>query len=760
MDRISASERLHPTSEKRHSGYSILVVPPCFHPVGNITSSSSEKHSTLFPIHPGGIIIPLQSTLKNQISEVARYFTLPSTLGLSLHANVSIHGSLQSTRPAGSGSDCPLPLISAASWNSLFFGYLGHDDTPKPQTTWMGPSRPSGIGVLVRLEFRIDYHTASWYEAWLMATLCRKVQAPGDLDESVEEIRRQSSMAASSSSSESSQSTAPTSLNPSPVQFGLMKITGTLDAITPSPTPRDGSTRAIRSRSIHLLSQARQYRRNHPNEPQWVSKTILQPVRKNRNSSQDFDLFMTPPSSASNSVSENSVPKIEYQEAHVASREERALSSVMSTNETNSEDSDSTHRAIDKKFKISCESSSTDQVYNHPNTSDDYFQSRISEPGKSVMMETGASEGSSIDREGTQASAAELAANQTAPVTPDDKHDIDKRSSGVNIISDWKNFLSNMSPASASTSKVVESDESGSENRSRRVPQRLNLEPAVEISNAVPVISPSSNTPSPVGSTFAMNKTPENLHVEQKQTQNRDRNSDVSSEGTSASGSRSPRPFLNSSPSSSIWKLSERGRKPWSLSKIVENIRSDSVNKKASHRGHPLRTGSYSSNDLLAISNSSDSLIKAGKHSSSSLDGMRKYHESPGSSIAQGSSHSSNSKEKLSVTASDSSLDQTAARRAVPMRVANQSNPGPGSESNRTSKVMESETEKAHPGTRGSSHWSQSTANCFPTFLPLSLNRMSSVSSLSSVQPVIHKARKVEIVNNSTSRLTTLKPPA
>ncbi|WAR63705.1 hypothetical protein PtB15_17B306 [Puccinia triticina] len=758
MDRSAASEKLHPKSERKQCGSNILVAPPCFHPSGNIASNLSEKHSTHFPIHPGGIIIPLQPTLKRQINEVAHYFSFPSAMGLSLHANVSIHGSLQSSRLAGDGGDLPLPLITAASWNSLFFDFKEHDGVPKFQSAWMDPSRPSGVGVLGRLEFRIDYNIASWYEAWLMATLSRKAPGPGDVDESLEEIHRRSETD-SSSSSEFSQSTAPTSLNTSPVQLGLIKISSTLDRLQPSLTPRDGSPRAIRSRSIHLLSQARQYRSHRPAESQWMSKNSLLSVCSNRNPSQDFDLFISPPTSETHSIlietpSRKSVPRIEYQDHEMPSEQTTPPSGTF-MDEISSEDSDSFCGVIDKVVKMTRENHSVDLVSN-PNTSNHNSESETDEQGKSAMVETVASKETSIELQSAPVSPTKLAVEASPGKTVEK---CDKRSSGVNIISDWKKFLSNMSPPSSSNSAIAERDHNGYKhlgNRPRRIPQRLNLCPVNETSDRLPVISPPSSISPPVAPTFKTSKIQESLDAELKKTQKKHRNSEVYTENTGVSDPRSPRAFLNSLPPPAIWSLASRNKKPWALSKMVDNIRSDSVKKRPIYRDDAMRSGLYSANDLLSHNNSFASLDQAGKSPGSSRHPDRKESPLPRPSFPKGTSYSSDSISRLPVVASGSNVGDPGARQEVLVRVFSQCKKG-SSESKRLSKMMmDLDSDKAHHGARAPSQWPQK-ATCFQSLLPLSLSRNSSVSSL---QPVIHKAKKVDITNNSTSRLTILKPPA
>jgi len=729
MDWGTTSEKPLSRSQNTHCGYNILVVPPCFHPTGSAHSSGTyhllTKDPTRFPIHPGGIIIPLQPSLRRQISEVARYFTFPSTEGLSLHADVSVHQSFQSLR-RNNGVDMPLPMISAASWRSLMFGCKEHGAVT--QTPWAGPSRPSGLGVAVQLEFRIDYHTASWYEAWLMSKFCHGAPATGNVDHSVETRRRRSGTD-SSHCSRLSQSTAPTSFPASP----LPPVRTPENQLKSSPILPDGSTGPVRSRSIYLLSQKRQYRRFHPTEPRGEHKNTLLPLSRNRKKSQIPDLFTTPPSFETESCSPNSHHKQSIattaydHDAHPTSTENITPLHEIPKGRRNSNDSDLMPGVLEKEIKMTCKHDSSDSVCNHPRIRDSYFRFETDDPQQSVKEKTySTSEKISMDPD------------QNNPIISEDtpiyEGQDDKRDSDLNLISDWKKFLAQMTPPSTGSSRDVGEDyvdHKHMRGRKRPVPQRLNLV-LVETSESLPVISPGLSLASSTSSSLRICETKRTPYLELETIREEHHSSKTYPEDNTSSSPSASRSFVNTLPPSAIRNLVGRAKIPWTRSKTSESLPSDAMKVRSAFQDDALNklNGSYSANDATSNSKSFSPPAPTTPDLNSSSD-----------SVSIGN---------LSHPLLDVHPESPAPRRDRPLvRVSGQPKTR---EVKRPSKLIDPDAARLPaPWLMKSTH--------LQSFLPISLNRTASNSSLTS-QPVIQKAKRVGIMNNSTSRLTTLKLPA
>ncbi|KAH9446632.1 hypothetical protein Pst134EA_030543 [Puccinia striiformis f. sp. tritici] len=751
MDKSTSSNKPYLRSENKHSGSNILVVPPTLHPSQHIpgTSNASGKNPALFPIHPGGIIIPLQPTLRRQITEIAKHFTFPSTVGISVHANVSIQGAIHSSRTAGNSGGVPLPQISAASWNSLFFGCKEHADIPKCQATWMGPSRPSGLGVSARLEFRIDCDMASWYEPWLMSTFCRKVPRPEVLivDYGVEASRRRSDTV-SSSSSRLSGSTALTSSNISPMQSGTTKVASTPEMLRPSPIPRDGSTRPIRSRSIYLLSQAREYERNHRPESPSPGKYNVSPACRNRRKSQELEHFISPlnsgiQASSSKAHKKKSIHRLDWQchgtDLARCGEGIPPCDHMSGIDERSSEDSNSRARSIDEPMEMTCERTPEDRSYNHPNLNDNYFQSEINESRKITVRQTAASEETSMGLERTWANLDTCkdlteAASWTA---------IERQTSDNNMISDWKRFLSNTSPTStdADWDKLASVDR---RNRQRRVPQSLDLLP-VDISDASsPIISPSPNVSPPISPALENHKAEDCPNIELKRTHKTHRNSTVSNP-------RFLRAFLDSLPPSVTRNVANQTRKPRARVTICESNRFDSVKKRSIYEDDPVQiSGPLSENGLITNSDSLYAVDPSCDEYNSSPESLRDDRLPPRTSIVKRSNYPRDAMRQQSGRSLGSPTKAIAPHQETAVRGLLSFNEG-NSPSKKSPKMIGLQDDRVKFGAQGPHDGCHS-------FIPVALNRKSSSPSY---QSVIHKAMKVEIVNcNSTSsRFTTLRLP-
>ncbi|KNZ52092.1 hypothetical protein VP01_36g16 [Puccinia sorghi] len=668
MDGGAISEKPLPRSQNTYCDCNILVVPPCFHPTGRVHSPGtfhlSTKDPTRFPIHPGGIIIPLQPSLRSQISEVAR------------------------------------PRII---------------------------SEPTAGGwVAVQLEFRIDYHTASWYEAWLMSKFCPSAPTTGNLDPSLK-VHRRCSETDSSYCGRLSHSTAPTSIPASP----LPPVRTPENQLKPSPILPDGLTGPVRSRSIYLLSQKRQYRRFHPTEHRGEHKNTLLPLSRNRKKSQDSDLFTTPPSSEPESRSskphhQRSIPTISHHDAHPTSTEKITPRDKIPQGRRNSIDADFMPGVLEKEIKMICKHNSRDPVCNHPRIRDSYFPFEVDDPQQSVKDKTySTSEKISMDPENDA-----IISEDTCIYRGTD----DKRSPKLDLVSDWKKFLVQMTPPSVGSSREVGGDYVGNKHmcgRKRPVPQPLNLVP-VETSEPLPVISPELSLASSTSSSLRIRETKRTPDLELKTIREEPHNSEIYPEDKISISSSSPTSFVNTLPPSVIRNLVGRSKMPWRRSRTNESLRSDSVKIRSTFQDDALNNlnGLYSANDTPRNGKSFSSPAYTTPDSNSSSDSF---------SIGD-----------LSHSLLDLPLESPAPRRDRPLvRV---SGPPKAREVKRQSKLMDPDA------ARFPASWHMKCIH-LQSFLPISLTRNASISSFTS-QTVIQKAKKVGILNNSTSRLTTLTPPA
>ncbi|PLW39577.1 hypothetical protein PCANC_15642 [Puccinia coronata f. sp. avenae] len=599
MEKDAASDRLFSKLDGGYCSHNILVVPPCFHPHEHITGTSdaSTTDPARFPIHPGGIIVPLQPSLRRQLSEVARYFTFPSTEGLSLHVDIKVHGSMQSSREAGEYTpqigDLPLPMVSAASWESLLFGCKEHAVLSKHQAPWMGPCTASALGVVAKLQISINYHRATWYEAWLTSKFYHGVpiHSLG--------VSRRRSETDSLFSSRRSQSTAPTSSNASPVPLAPIRIASTPDELQPLPVSPDESTRAIRSRSIYLLSQTRQYRwYDQPESREDCNSTVL-PVCSYRKETQDIGILTTPPSSQSPSISNTShheslSPGIDLNKTDPESPKEMRPLNTVPKGKKKSEDLDFVPGVIETEVNMASQFNSSDTHCVQPEIIESYFQCQIVDPKESRTEERSSSDKNSIDLEKISRISTETVWGSMP----------EKRSSELELVSDWKKFLAQMSPPSVGISGRTDLNNPGFKlmrNRNRRVPHRLNLL-QVDTSDPLPIVSPTLSISSPTGTTHKIQK---NLDLELETIREEHRNSHVLAEdATSSSPPRSPRALMNTLQPSAIRNLADRAKKPWARSRLSENIRSDSVKRKSNVQNDTLSKsrGSFSVNETSSIS--------------------------------------------------------------------------------------------------------------------------------------------------------------
>ncbi|KAI9600592.1 hypothetical protein H4Q26_000379 [Puccinia striiformis f. sp. tritici PST-130] len=608
MDKSTSSNKPYLRSENKHSGSNILVVPPTLHPSQHIpgTSNASGKNPALFPIHPGGIIIPLQPTLRRQITEIAKHFTFPSTVGISVHANVSIQGAIHSSRTAGVSNFQPYSNSSNSQSSSVAYPFRRFQQLRGTPSSSAAKSMPT-------------FQVSSNMDGPLSAIWPRPEVLI--VDYGVEASRRRSDTV-SSSSSRLSGSTALTSSNISPMQSGTTKVASTPEMLRPSPIPRDGSTRPIRSRSIYLLSQAREYERNHRPESPSPGKYNVSPACRNRRKSQELEHFISPlnsgiQASSSKAHKKKSIHRLDWQchgtDLARCGEGIPPCDHMSGIDERSSEDSNSRARSIDEPMEMTCERTPEDRSYNHPNLNDNYFT---------------ASEETSMGLERTWANLDTCkdlteAASWTA---------IERQTSDNNMISDWKRFLSNTSPTStdADWDKLASVDR---RNRQRRVPQSLDLLP-VDISDASsPIISPSPNVSPPISPALENHKAEDCPNIELKRTHKTHRNSTVSNP-------RFLRAFLDSLPPSVTRNVANQTRKPRARVTICESNRFDSVKKRSIYEDDPVQiSGPLSENGLITNSDSLYAVDPSCDEYNSSPESLRDDRLPPRTSIVKRSNY-------------------------------------------------------------------------------------------------------------------------
>lgn len=158
-----------------------MVVPP-------ITLRSRPSHSASLSLggrvssptsRSGSSIIPLKSTLSEQLWAIARSYGFPSIVGISLHLDV-LHASqmgfgqedfLGRSNKAAHRADfldwyfqdpsAALPCITEESWQILF----------ERESLPTNLLQCTGFPIAGRVEFEIDLSKAYWYDAWSNATL-------------------------------------------------------------------------------------------------------------------------------------------------------------------------------------------------------------------------------------------------------------------------------------------------------------------------------------------------------------------------------------------------------------------------------------------------------------------------------------------------------------------------------------------------------------------------------------------------------------
>lgn len=462
-------------------------------------------------MHPGGIIVPLQPSLQLQLHDVCQHFQFPTIDGLSLHTEVSPCRSLYD--PRQKNHNASLPMITAAAWKSLFFS-CGPDAGMFKPRAWTGPHRPSGLGVAARVEFQINYSQAAWFYEWLATITQQLIPSPCEKERPNDERKWESSdfsnpsLVSRSTSTDSNNSSSGRASLHSRASLPVRRSASLLQ-------PRDDrASRIIRSRSIYLLAQERQYHSDDLTESQEIPNMITSnSCNKDHKDSDSFipiaslSLHQSSQIKMNEVCPDSSIPDVPYDVfAHVPSP-----SKLMHTGLLNSAVEKSVPNQTCSKLIQENPISSTRQNSIEPQREQLHFNpsrdSMTSDIAKTVDCENPEeasfhsgrliSSGKTGDPESDHAKSNEPCFSSSQEITGAiSKNSADDVLQGAKEVSHWSNLLTGMIPELSCSIMGWGSDgQNRAQSKWRHVPQRLSLPPE-QSNSSLPVLSPAPNTSS------------------------------------------------------------------------------------------------------------------------------------------------------------------------------------------------------------------------------------------------------------------------